>query len=107
MFTQGLGWMCGGGDHDGGSKSKSRSRSSLSMSSSAEALSREQQAKMPPKRAEWWQVTLYIINDTIGAWLILYSSMMLGMYGWILGILLLVLLWPLNLFTAHLLWRCR
>ena len=33
--------------------------------------------------------------------------MMLGMYGWILGVLVLVLLWPLNLFTAHLLWRCR
>ena len=63
--------------------------------------------KMPPKRTKWWQVTLYIINDTIGAWLILFSSISLALYGWVLGMLILVFLWPLNLYTAHLLWRCR
>ena len=62
---------------------------------------------MPPKRTTWWQVTLYIINDVIGAFLILYSSVILGMYGWVLGLLILILMWPLNLYTAHLLWRCR
>ena len=50
---------------------------------------------------------MYIINDAVGAWLILYSSIMLGMYGWILGMFILIFLWPLNLYTAHLLWRCR
>ena len=62
---------------------------------------------MPPKRTTWWQVTLYIINDVIGAWVILFSSYMLAIYGWILGIALLVAVWPLHMYTAHLLWRCR
>merc|ERR1711934_466319 len=63
--------------------------------------------KMPPKRTKWWQVTLYIINDTIGAWLILFSSISLALYGWVLGMLILVFMWPLNMYAAHLLWRCR
>ena len=63
--------------------------------------------KMPPKRTEWWQVTLYIINEVIGGWILLYSSVILGMYGWVLGVILLILVWPLQLYTAHLLWRCR
>ena len=62
---------------------------------------------MPPKRTTWWQVTLYIINDVIGAWVILYSSTLLAIYGWILGIALLIAVWPLHMYTAHLLWRCR
>ena len=62
---------------------------------------------MPPKRTTWWQVTLYIINDVIGAWVILFSSYILAIYGWILGIALLVAVWPLHMYTAHLLWRCR
>ena len=62
---------------------------------------------MPPRRASWWQVTLYIINDVIGAWLLFYSALILRVYGWILGVGLLLILWPLNLYTAHLLWRCR
>ena len=63
--------------------------------------------KMPPKRTEWWQVTLYIINEVVGGWILLYSSVIMGMYGWVLGVILLILVWPLQLYTAHLLWRCR
>ena len=59
------------------------------LSRNASMYTREK-SKMPPKRTQWWQVTLYIINDTIGAWLILYSSVVLGMYGWIMGMLILV-----------------
>ena len=54
---------------------------------------------MPPKRTTWWQVTLYIINDVIGAWVILFSSYILAIYGWILGIALLVAVWPLHMYT--------
>ena len=43
--------------------------------------SERDRAKMPPKRTKWWQVTLYIINDVVGASLLLYSSLILGMYG--------------------------
>ena len=95
---------------------RSRSRTSDATEASAielEPLSRDasqytrEKNKMPPKRTTWWQVTLYIINDVIGAFLILYSSVILGMYGWVLGLLILILMWPLNLYTAHLLWRCR
>jgi len=95
---------------------RSRSRTSNATEASAielEPLSRDasqytrEKNKMPPKRTTWWQVTLYIINDVIGAFLILYSSVILGMYGWVLGLLILILMWPLNLYTAHLLWRCR
>lgn len=50
---------------------------------------------------------MYIINDVVGASLLLYSSLILGMYGWILGVILLIVVWPVNLYTAHLLWRCR
>ena len=71
------------------------------------SMEKREKNKMPPKRTQWWQVTLYIINDAVGAWLILYSSIILGMYGWILGMFILIFLWPLNLYTAHLLWRCR
>ena len=71
------------------------------------SMKKREAHKMPPKRTTWWQVTLYIINDTVGAWLILFSSIILGMYGWILGLVILVGMWPLNLYTAHLLWRCR
>jgi hypothetical protein len=70
-------------------------------------VKKREKHKMPPKRTTWWQVTLYIINDTVGAWLILYSAIILGLYGWIVGLLLLVLFWPLNLYAAHVLWRCR
>ena len=63
--------------------------------------------KMPPSRTRWWQVTLYIINDAAGLWPVLFSPIVLGMWGWVLGILILILMWPLNLYTAHLLWRCR
>ncbi|WZN60918.1 transmembrane amino acid transporter protein [Chloropicon roscoffensis] len=63
--------------------------------------------KMPPSRTRWWQVTLYIINDAVGSWLVYFSPIILGMWGWVLGILILILMWPLNLYTAHLLWRCR
>jgi len=63
--------------------------------------------KIPPKKCRWWQVTLYIINDVVGAWLLLYGSLMLGMYGWVLGLIILILVYPANLYTAHLLWRCR
>ena len=62
---------------------------------------------MPPKQVTWWQVTLYLLNDIIGSWLMLFSAIMLGLYGWILGILLLAGLWPINMFVGHLLWRCR
>ena len=30
-------------------------------------ISQREVFKMPPRRASWWQVTLYIINDVIGA----------------------------------------
>ena len=63
--------------------------------------------KMPPSRTRWWQVTLYIINDAVGSWLVYFSPILLGMWGWVLGLLILILMWPLNLYTAHLLWRCR
>ena len=46
--------------------------------------------KMPPSRTRWWQVTLYIINDVVGAWLLLYSSLVLGMWGWVLGLFFLI-----------------
>ena len=70
-------------------------------------ISQREVFKMPPRRASWWQVTLYIINDVIGAWLLFYSALILRVYGWITGMILLVCMWPLNLYTAHLLWRCR
>jgi hypothetical protein len=70
-------------------------------------LQRAQALKMPPQRASWGQVTLYLVNDTIGAWLTLYGAVILSMYGWVAGLLILVLAWPLNLYAAHLLWRCR
>ena len=56
------------------------------------SMEKREKNKMPPKRTQWWQVTLYIINDAVGAWLILYSSIMLGMYGWILGMFILIFL---------------
>merc|ERR1712054_597358 len=63
--------------------------------------------KMPPKRVKWWHVTLFLLNDINMAWLMIFSAMILGTNGWILGMLILVALWPVNLYTAHLLWRCR
>mmetsp|Transcript_9653 Transcript_9653/g.34469 ORF Transcript_9653/g.34469 Transcript_9653/m.34469 type:complete len:624 (+) Transcript_9653:105-1976(+) len=72
-----------------------------------EGMTESEIQKMPPSRTRWWQVTLYIINDVIGAWVILFSSYILAIYGWILGIALLVAVWPLHMYTAHLLWRCR
>lgn len=62
--------------------------------------------KMPARKVRWWQVTLYLLNDIIGGWLILYSGIILGMYGWVTGLVLLTVLWPINIFGAHLLWRC-
>ena len=76
-------------------------------SASDSELHTAQELKMPPKRASLWQVSLYLTNDTIGAWLTLYGAVILAMYGYITGLLILVLAWPLNVYTAHLLWRCR
>mmetsp|Transcript_2669 Transcript_2669/g.9157 ORF Transcript_2669/g.9157 Transcript_2669/m.9157 type:complete len:625 (-) Transcript_2669:241-2115(-) len=72
-----------------------------------EGMTESEIQKMPPSRTRWWQVTLYIINDAVGSWLVYFSPILLGMWGWVLGILILILMWPLNLYTAHLLWRCR
>uniref|UniRef100_A0A7S2T218 Amino acid transporter transmembrane domain-containing protein n=1 Tax=Chloropicon primus TaxID=1764295 RepID=A0A7S2T218_9CHLO len=112
MFNGSPGGCMGGGCvpamlFKGSSKSSEASHVNMEPLSRDATLYTRETNKMPPKRTKWWQVTLYIINDTIGAWLILYSSIILGMYGWILGIVLLLALWPLNLYAAHLLWRCR
>ena len=37
--------------------------------------------KMPPKQVKYWQVTLFLLNDIIGGWLILYTSILPGLYG--------------------------
>ncbi|UPQ98766.1 amino acid transporter domain-containing protein [Chloropicon primus] len=78
-------------------------------STARERAAENDTGNMPASRhlARWWQVTLYIINEVVVAWLLLYSSYLLGVWGWALGIVFIVGLWLMNMYAAHLLWRCR
>ena len=82
---------------------KSRSR----LVRESDSLASRENYKMPPKKVEWWQVTLFLLNDINEAWFMFFAAMILGLYGWVLGIAMLVGLWPVSVYVTHLLWRCR